>query len=55
MFEWIANNAVTLAVIAVLLVIVGTAVFALIKEKKSKKGVCSGNCASCGMGCSYKK
>ena len=55
MFAWIAENAVTIIVTAVLLAVVGIAVFALIKEKKSKKGCCTGDCASCGMGCSYKK
>ena len=55
MFTWIANNAVTLIVIAVLMIIIGIAVFILIKEKKSGKGNCTGDCSCCGAKCSYKK
>ncbi len=52
MFAWIAENALTVAVIAVIIVIAGLAVVALVREKKKKKGGCTGNCATCGMGCS---
>ena len=57
MFAWLAENAVTVIVIAVLLAAVGLAVFYLIKEKrkKQKSGGCTGNCATCGMNCSYNK
>ncbi len=55
MFAWIADNALTIAVAAVILALVGLAVFSLVKDKKSKKGGCTGNCASCGMGCSCRK
>ncbi|MBQ1847436.1 MAG: FeoB-associated Cys-rich membrane protein [Clostridia bacterium] len=55
MLAWIAGNAVTVVVIAVLLTVVAAAVFVLIKDKKNKKGGCTGNCATCGMGCSYGK
>ncbi len=54
MFAWIAENAVTLAAIAVVLILVGIAVFALVKDLKNKKGACTGNCATCGMGCPYR-
>ena len=53
MFAWIAENAVTILVIAVLLFAVGAAVFSLVKEKRRRSGRCTGNCASCGMGCPY--
>ena len=53
MFAWIADNAVTVIAIAVILLISGLAVFSLMKDKKKKSGVCTGNCATCGMGCSY--
>ena len=53
MFGWIAENALTVIVIAVVLVMAGAAVFSLVKGKKSKKGCCTGNCATCGMKCSY--
>ena len=52
MFAWITDNAATIVVIAVLLVLVGVAVFSIVRDKKSKKGGCTGNCATCGMGCS---
>lgn len=55
MFAWIAKNAVTIIVIAVLLILVGVAVFSIVRDKKNKKksGGCTGNCASCGRACSY--
>ena len=55
MFAWIADNAVTVAAIAVILIMTGIAVFSIVKDKKNKKGRCTGNCATCGMGCSYNK
>ena len=55
MFAWIANNAVTIVVIAVLSILIGVAVFSIVKDKKNKKksGGCTGNCATCGRACSY--
>jgi hypothetical protein len=50
MFAWIADNAVTIIAIAAVLAAVGIAVRSLVKSKK--RGGCTGNCASCGMGCS---
>ena len=55
MFAWIADNALTIAVIAVILAVIGIAVASLVKDKKSHSGGCTGNCASCSMGCSYCK
>ena len=55
MFQWIAENALTVIVVAVLLITVGFAVFSLIKDKKNKKGCCSGNCAACRIGCNNEK
>ncbi|MBQ1892578.1 MAG: FeoB-associated Cys-rich membrane protein [Clostridia bacterium] len=55
MFAWIAQNAATIISAAAVLILVGIAVFALIKQKKSKKGGCTGNCASCGSCCPYCK
>ena len=51
MFEWIANNAATLAASAAVLALVAFAVFALVRERKRTSGGCTGNCASCGKGC----
>lgn len=53
MFAWITENLVTVIVIAIILVLIGVAVFSLLKDKKNKKGGCTGNCATCGMSCSY--
>ncbi len=55
MFEWISNNAVTVIAIAVILIVVGFAVFSLMRDRKRGSGGCTGNCATCGMGCSYGK
>lgn len=51
MFAWIAENAVTIIAVSVILISVGFAVFSLLKGKKNKTGGCTGNCASCGMCC----
>ena len=53
MVAWIADNAVTIIVIAIILDLIGIAVYSLLKDKKNKKGGCTGNCATCGMRCSY--
>lgn len=55
MLTWITANAVTLITAAVVLCLIGGAAVALIKEKKSKTGVCCGNCAVCGAACTYAK
>ena len=56
MFEWIANNAVTIIAIAVILVVVAVALICVIKDLKNKSsGGCTGNCSCCGMKCSYDK
>ncbi len=55
MFAWIAENAVTVVASAVILALLAAAVFSLVKDKKNQKGGCTGNCATCGMGCSSQK
>ena len=55
MFERIAENAATIIAAAAVLIAVGLAVFSLVKQKKSKKGGCTGNCAACGGCCPYSK
>ena len=52
MLAWIAENAVTIITIAVVLIVIGAAVFSLVREKKKNPGGCTGNCAACKMGCS---
>ena len=53
MFAWIADNAVTVIAAAAVLIAVGIAVLSIVKQKKSGKGGCTGNCASCGGCCPY--
>ncbi|MBP5289200.1 MAG: FeoB-associated Cys-rich membrane protein [Clostridia bacterium] len=55
MFAWIAENALTIITALVLGVAIGAAVFSLKREIKNKAGGCTGNCATCGMGCSEAK
>ncbi|MBR6916637.1 MAG: FeoB-associated Cys-rich membrane protein [Clostridia bacterium] len=52
MFAWIAQNAVTIIAALSVLLIAGFAVFVLVRDKKRGSGGCTGNCATCGMGCS---
>ena len=55
MFAWLAENTVTVIVLAAVLLMVGTAVAILVKDKKRGNGACTGNCAACGMGCACEK
>lgn len=55
MLGWIADNAITIIAISIILIMIGIAVFSLMRDKKHKTGGCTGNCATCGMGCSYDK
>ena len=55
MLAWIADNAATIIAAAAVLALVGIAVFSIVKQRKSKKGGCTGNCASCGGCCPYSK
>lgn len=53
MISWITQNAVTIIAVIIVLLVIGIAVLSLVKDKKKNPGGCTGNCASCGMGCSY--
>ena len=55
MFAWIAENAATILALGAVLLLIGLAVFSLVKEKKNKKGGCTGHCASCRAGCCCEK
>ncbi|MBQ9468418.1 MAG: FeoB-associated Cys-rich membrane protein [Clostridia bacterium] len=55
MFAWIAENAATVVAAAAVLIVIGLAVFFLVRDKKKGKGGCTGNCATCGMNCSCGK
>ncbi len=51
MFEFIAENIGTIAVVAVLIAIVAAITVPMIINKKKGRRVCSGGCAGC-AGCS---
>ena len=51
MLAWIAQNAVTIIAIAVILLLIGAAILSLVKNKKRSPCGCTGNCACCKMGC----
>lgn len=51
MLSWLAENAVTIITIGVLLVIFGIAIYSVVKNKKKKSCGCSCDCATCGMNC----
>ena len=55
MFAWFAENLATILTILVLTAAVGIAVYSIAKDKRNKSGGCTGNCASCAMGCSGSK
>ena len=54
MFTWLAENAATIIALSAVIALIASTVIALVKEKKSKKGCCTGNCATCGMACANK-
>ncbi|MBQ7347311.1 MAG: FeoB-associated Cys-rich membrane protein [Clostridia bacterium] len=49
MLTWFMNNIGTIAVCAVLIVILGALVVSLIKNKKAGKSSCGCGCANCAM------
>ena len=51
MLEWLSNNLSTIVITLVLIVICGAIIRSMIRDKKSGKSSCGGNCGSCG-GCS---
>lgn len=55
MFNWISDNLGTIIVALILLAIITAIITAMVKNKKSGKSVCSGNCASCPMSGGCKK
>lgn len=48
MFEWLAANWGTLAVGLMVLCVLASVAYKLIKDKKHGKGTCSCDCGSCG-------
>lgn len=51
MFAWLAEHGITILALTVVLALILVAVFSLLKERKRPTGGCTGNCASCRMGC----
>ena len=47
MIEWLTENAVTLAVCAVLVLICGAIIYAMIRNRKKGRFSCGCSCASC--------
>ena len=46
---WFAENLGTIIVVAILLVVVGAAVFSIIRSKRKGKSSCGCGCANCAM------
>ena len=51
MLSWLQTNIASIAVAAVLLVMVTLIVRSLILDKKAGKHICGGSCGSCGGSC----
>ncbi len=54
MLTWITENLSSIVVVAIVLFLMGLALRKIIRDKKSGKGTCGGNCSACG-GCSHCK
>ena len=54
MLAWLSANLVNITLIAALALIVGLLIRGMIRDRKTGKSPCGGNCASCGAckGCS---
>lgn len=53
MFAFIAENWVTILLTAALAFLVGFVIWRMIKDKKSGKSSCGGDCTSCTGGCNH--
>lgn len=49
MLAWLSANVWTIVICAVLLAVVGLAIWSLVKDKKKGKSSCGCNCAHCAM------
>ncbi len=47
--EWLQNNIGTVAVAAVVLIVLGAIAYKLIRDKKQGKTTCSCGCSGCGL------
>lgn len=50
MVAWIAENWLTLVVLAVVAAVVALAAISLLRDKKKGKSSCGGNCSACALG-----
>lgn len=52
---WLSANLINIVLVAVLILIVGLLLRSMIRDKKTGKSSCGGNCANCGVcACSSK-
>lgn len=49
MFAWLAKNAVTVIICAVLIAVVAAIIYSMIRNKKKGKSSCGCGCAECPM------
>ena len=49
MFAWLAKNAVTVIICAVLIAVVAAIIYSMIRNKKKGKSSCGCGCADCPM------
>ena len=47
MFVWLSANLINIALVAVIALIVGLLLRGMIRDKKTGRSSCSGNCAGC--------
>ena len=50
---WLISNLGTIAVVAILVLVVVWIIISLKKDKKSGRSSCGGNCAHCACGCPH--
>lgn len=51
MLAWLSENIGTILIILVLAAIVALAIRSIVKDRKSGKSSCGGNCSACGAQC----
>lgn len=49
MFAWVMENMATVIISAVLIIVVGTVVVSMVRNKKKGKSSCGCGCAGCAM------
>ena len=49
MFVWLSANLINIALVAVIALIVGLLLRVMIRDKKTGRSACGGNCAGCAL------